>query len=162
MKQIPLTRNLFALVDDEDFEQLNQWKWYAGVKKNGNFCAKRAYQRDNKTYTVFMHRFVMNAVDGQQVDHIDGNQLNNQKVNLRLCTTSENICNRVKQANNTSGYKGVSFSTSCKNPWRAMIGVDYRLVYLGSYPSPLEAAQAYDKAAMEYHGAFASLNFPSV
>ena len=149
-KQIPLTQSKFAIVDDEDFEYLNQWKWY--VHKNGNnFYAVRGFPK-----RIQMHRVVMNTSDGIEVDHIDGNGLNNTRSNLRNCTHVQNMQNRKKNSDNTSGYKGVDWHNE---KWRAQITINKKIVFLGYFSSIEDAAHAYDTAAKEGHGNFAKTNF---
>ena len=98
----------------------------------------------------------MSPPDNMEVDHINGDKLDNRKENLRVCTHRENGKNQKISINNTSGYKGVF--ANHKN-WQAVIGVDGKPIYLGTYPSPEKAAEAYDVAAKKYHGDFANLNF---
>lgn len=102
MKEIKLVNNnQVALVDDEDYEKVIGLTWYLQNKKYACYIIKN--------FAIFMHRLIMCAKEGQVVDHIDGNGLNNQKTNLRICTQVENGANRSKNKNNKSGYKGVSF-----------------------------------------------------
>jgi hypothetical protein len=100
----------------------------------------------------------MNVPDGFQIDHIDGDGLNNQKSNLRIGTHQQNIMNRTKQRNNTSGYKGVSFDKST-NKFVAQIGYNKKGIHIGSFKTAILAARAYDVEAIKYHGEFANLNF---
>lgn len=104
-----------------------------------------------------MHRLITGAGAGQQVDHINGNKLDNRRSNLRLCTQSENMRNRGATALNTSGFKGVHWSANDRK-WRAGIKVEGKRIFLGLYLSKEEAAEAYNRAAESLHGLFASKN----
>ena len=151
MKQIPLTQGMFALVDDEDFEYLNQWKWCVEKQRNKYYAARRGESGQH----LYMHRVILS--DKTQIDHEDGNGLNNQKYNLREATYKENGSNRAKQKNNTSGFKGV-FSHRNTKKWRAQIVVNKKAIHLGYFTTAEEAAIAYNEAAIKYHGSFAKLN----
>lgn len=162
MKKIPLTHGKFALVDDEDFERLNQYKWCVNAQ---GYVIRRVYtgtgKNNNTGYIIRMHRDVMKAAKGVKVDHKKGNKLDNRKDKLRFCNNAENLQNRGKQSNNTSGFKGVSKMTKnsggylLKNPWVAKITVSGKQISLGMYPTAREAAKAYKTAALKYHGEFA-------
>lgn len=102
-----------------------------------------------------LHRLIMNANPGQLVDHINGDPLDNRLENLRICSHAENMRNR--KPNGGRRWKGISRRG---NGWRAHIKVNGRTICLGTYPTDVEAARAYDRAAIQYHGAFARLNFP--
>lgn len=154
MKKIKLTQGKYALVDDEDFARVNQHKWHA-QKLGSNWYARG--RCGNRVLKVFMHRFIMNAPKGKYLDHIDGNGLNNQKLNLRFATCQENNRNRKKTPGCTSDYKGVHWST-CKRKWRACIKVDYGRIHLGRFDLEPSAAIAYNRAAVKYFGKFAKLN----
>lgn len=154
-KEIRLTQNMVSIVDYEDYIKLSKYKWCFG----GGY-ARRVVGSRGKLKNVFMHREILGAKRGELVDHIDGNKLNNQKANLRLCTRIENQRNRGISKMNTSGYKGVSYCKDTKKNWRSIICVgDGDQVILGYYSTKEEAAFAYDKAAKIYHGEFAHLNF---
>lgn len=157
-RKIPLTQGRVALVDNADYDFLVQWKW----------CYDTGYAQrmgaDGRK--IRMHRIVLNAPVGQQVDHINGVKLDNRRCNLRLCNAANNARNRSAWLTTTtaSQYKGVTRRAD-KNytcPWVARISIDYERIYLGSFATELEAAQAYDRAAREHHGEFARLNLPEV
>lgn len=156
-KQIPLTRGLFAIVDDADFERVNQFKWHACKSRNTKsiFYAQRHTPRPFRKL-IILHIFLMNSPKGTDVDHIDGNGLNCRRENMRLATKAQNQWNRGKNSTNTSGYKGVSF----QGKWRASIKVNGNRIWLGTFPTAELAARAYDEAAKKYHDEFAFLNFP--
>lgn len=161
MKKIPLTRGKFALVDDEDFEWLNQWKWRVGARRNrSTIYAVRAGRKAELKCTYFMHRIVTDCPDGLQVDHINHDGLDNRRENLRVCTRNGNQWNRRKtKARVSSIYKGVcSFKKTKK--WRALIKINGKKIYLGLFKQEIDAAKAYDTAAKKYFGEFAYLNFP--
>jgi hypothetical protein len=153
-KEIPLTRGKIAIVDDEDYEYLSKHKWYA---INSGGYATRAYMEDGKKIVVRMHRLIMNVPEDLVVDHIDGNTLNNQKANLRICTRAENCRNRGINKNNTSGYKGVYWNKS-KKRWAASIRYNRKRVNCGHYKCEHEAAAAYNLKAIELFGEYAWLN----
>ena len=140
MKKIPLTQGKFALVDDEDYERLSQWKWHA-AKDYKTYYARSRKGGVSKT-AVPMHREIIGAKDGQIVDHIDGNGLNNQRGNLRICSNSENILNvRELQSRNSSGVSGVNW---CKREekWFARVQVSGKRAVLGYFQHLEEAAMA--------------------
>ncbi len=151
MKKIPLTQGRFALVDDEDFDRINQFKW--NLYDNGKFT----YAVTN--HSLRMHRVVMHAPKDKEVDHRNHNGLDNQKHNLRVCTKNENQHNRRLNANNASGYKGVCWHKRI-NKWQSYIRFQSKRIFLGYFADKVEAAKAYDKKAEELFGEFACLNFP--
>jgi hypothetical protein len=150
MKTIKLSNGMESIVDDDDFESLSQNKWH--ILRNG-YARRPGKQRDKISGTVYMHRQIMGFPNGLQVDHINGNKLDNRKCNLRLATNSQNHCNRGKQANNTSGYKGVSWHKQA-NKWNARIVLLGRKISLGLYNDPKDASEAYLTASKIYHGEF--------
>jgi hypothetical protein len=168
MKKIKLTQDQWALVDDEDYDRLNEHRWCAQKHVTKKFYATRSSPTDSngKRNKIHMHRVITNAPKGKQVDHINGNPLDNRKENLRVCTNSENQMNRGKQGNNKSGYKGIRHMkdkrmiNELSKPWQAKIQLNRKKIHLGMYKTKEEAARAYDKKAIELFGEFAQLNFP--
>jgi hypothetical protein len=162
MKQICITRGLVALVDDCDFESLSKFKWCAS-KGNSTFYAVRKERTEgNGRTTVKMHRQILGLSkgDGIYVDHRNHNGLDNRRENLRACTLSQNSCNQHIQIRpKSSQYKGVCWDNK-RNKWRALIAVNRKRIYLGWFTSEIEAAKAYDQAAVKHHGEFAYVNFP--
>jgi hypothetical protein len=154
IRYIPLTQGKFAIIDTNDYKRLSKHKWCA-FKSHNNFYAMR--RKNNKG--IMMHRFIMNAPKGMDVDHIDGNGLNNRKSNLRICTHAQNIHNSRPIRNRSSRYKGVALSQRDK-VGRAYIQHNYRTLNLGGFDDEKEAAHAYDLKAAELFGEFAYLNFP--
>lgn len=158
MKQIKLTQGQIALVDDEDYEYLNQFKWFAAWDPNTNNWY--AVRRDGYNH-VKMHREILyihseyNLTNKLEVDHRDRDTLNNQKSNLRTATRSQNAANQPR-VNETTGFRGVSFSWRHKNkPFR----VYCQGQFFGGFATDVEAAHHYDKVARKIYGEFATLNF---
>lgn len=151
MKEIKLTRNQKCLVDDDLFDYLSKYKWHASGKIGKFYASSRI---DGKIRT--MHRLIMDAPDNLQVDHINGNRLDNRKVNLRLCSNSFNLGNRGANKNNTSGFKGVGASKHGR--FVAKIQVNRKYIHLGYFDTPIEAAHAYNQGAEKYFGEFAKVN----
>lgn len=153
MKQIPLTQNKVALVDDEDWELVSQYKWYAH-KCDNQFYARTNIYKEGKRTLLSMHQLL---TGGKLIDHINGNGLDNRRENLRPCTTQQNGQNSTSRIG-TSSYKGVSFDAR-RNKWFARIYVEKKNKFLGYFADEKIAAIAYNKAATEYFGEFAKLNF---
>src|SRR3990167_2235442 len=129
-------------------------------KKGRRFLKENIYFEDQPLITVFLHRFILNAPKGLEVDHINGNGLDNRRKNIRLCTKKENMQNRRISINNTSGYKGVYYHKSDKRKkrWTVFIRTDDNRKFIGRFLTALDAAKAYNEAATKYHGEFARLN----
>lgn len=154
MKSIPLTHGKFAIVDDEDYEWLMQWKWQASEK---GYATRTQWVGNGKQKRISMHRLINKTPDGLETDHINGNRLDNRKCNLRTCTNAENQQNRRKKEGTTSVYKGVHWNSKDKR-WYALIKHDGKTTYLGSFKNEIDAATTYNKAASEIHGEFARIN----
>ncbi|WP_218939868.1 AP2 domain-containing protein [Bacillus thuringiensis] len=146
----------FTLVDIEDFEELSKYKW--SVSKCGYVIRGRLINGSSKCFR--MHREIMNPSDDLVVDHINGDKLDNRRVNLRVCTVGENGRNRSKWSSSKSGFKGVSLSRR-KGKWYTNINAHNKSRYIGTFDDVEEAARAYDYYALKYFGEFAKLNFPN-
>ena len=171
MKEIKLTQGKVALVDDEDFEWLNQLKWQAQKGKD-TYYAKTRIKKDGKIHNISMHRYILGLENGRHnpVDHINHNGCDNQRFNIRVCTNSNNCANRKKIKNCSSKYKGVclrkgkKFSKTKqewvyeKHRWIAEIKTNKISTYIGSFNTQEEAALAYNEAAKKIFGEFAYLN----
>ena len=153
MRLIALTQGKFAEVDDEDFDYLNQWKWYATNRKTTWYAARKPKDR-----VFYMHREVLSLSDSKkQVDHVDSNGLNNQKINLRGCNQTQNNGNNRKRSDNKSGFKGVHHH-SVYNSWIAQIRFLGKKTHIGSFQNKKEAVLAYNERAKEIFGEFARIN----
>lgn len=148
-----------VLVDDQDYDWLNQWKWC--VSQQGNRCyVYRTIVRQERPRCIVMHRLILSVTDPRIfVDHRDHNTLNNQRENLRLATNGQNNSNKTSRLNSSSRYLGVSRHTGT-GKWQAEIRKRKTRLYLGLFTSEEDAAIAYNKAAIELHGEFANLNKP--
>lgn len=163
MKKIKLHGNAgagkFALVDDEDFERINKYRWHF----SGPYARCCIYlgggRKNQKIRNILMHRIVMNTPEELHTDHINRNTIDNRKINLRICTPAENVRNSKKSKNNTSGFTGASWSKD-KKKWVARIVFNYKQIIIGYFKNKREAAKAYDRKAIELFGEFARINFP--
>ncbi len=158
MKRIPLTQGKFAIVDDEDYDWLMQWKWCAQKTPRG-FLAVRAgsVAGGGKQTLIRMHRLIMNTPAGMETDHRYHDTLDNRKAHLRVCTIAQNRHNATPNKNSSSKYKGVSWDKR-NSRWAVCIGLNKKLTYLGRFEKEEDAAAAYNVAAIRMHGEFAWLN----
>jgi hypothetical protein len=160
MKQIPLTQGQFALVDDEDYEFLTRFKWHF----EGNSRNRYAYTNFKNSvskprqFRISMGVMLLNTYKtGLQVDHIDGNGLNNQKENIRICNHIQNGWNRRKLQKCSSKYVGVSLDKKTLK-WTARVRINGIRTYLGCFNSEEDAAIAVDKSIINERKNFAKLN----
>ena len=155
MKIIPLTQGKRVIVDNEDHLFLNQYKWYAKKGYRTYYAARST--RKSKPFTIWMHRVIMNTKHDQEIDHINGNGLDNRKVNLRICNRQQNMQNSRKRGKFSSLHKGVSWNPTSKR-WAATIGYNYKLLFISNHKTEKEAAKAYNKKAQKLYGKFACAN----
>lgn len=155
MREIKLTQGQVALVDDEDYDYLMQWKWYAKLDKSSNryYVRRNGRKSDglNKDKTISMQNQLLNTPVGMVVDHLNRDPTHNYRSNLRLCTPAQNSLNHRVNINAYSKFKGVS-----KNGmrWRARICFQNKRMYLGTFDTEEQAYKAYCIASKKYHGEY--------
>ena len=153
-------KNKFAIVDDEDYEWLNQYRWYC----NNRGYAVRFIKINSKTKCILMHRMILNLTNPKDItDHKNRNILDNRKINIRKCIQQENARNKMYHKNKRkSTFKGVTISNRKDGSkfYIAAIKLNNTRQYLGSFKIELMAALAYDVAARQHYGEFACINFP--
>ena len=176
-----------TIVDDEDYDKVmsaigERAKWYYWSNRGPTRERKGALHEYATSRHKSMHRIIIDAPKGMDVDHINGNGLDNRKENLRICTRSQNMMNQKLKSHSVSGYKGVQYEPTrkykytskktgittvkeykIKLPYSAYIGDPNRKgrhLFLGRYATGEEAARVRDKKALELHGEYAYLNFP--
>jgi len=145
MKKILLTRGKFTIIDDENFEFLNQYKWYCDAY---GYAVRDVGGRKNKKH-IHMHRIINNTPENFFTDHINRNTFDNRKSNLRTVTGSQNGINRGLNKNNTSGFRGVVWRKDIEK-WQASLKLNYKTIYLGCYKTIKEAVDNRKKAEKEY------------
>jgi hypothetical protein len=154
---ILLTKGFVTIVDAVDADLL-QYKWSVKLSRKTEYAA-RGIGKNNKVITIRMHRVILSRIlgrdliNGEVVDHINGNGLDNRRSNLRLATVAENNRNANKSMKPVSGLKG---AYPIRDRWRSYICIDRKQIYLGEYDTAREAHVAYCEAAKKYHGEFAN------
>lgn len=149
-------KECYSLIDEADEEWVCLWKWCPKLSsENGNLYVVRSH--DGRP--VYLHRQIARARFYEQVDHINGDTLDNRRANLRICSNAQNQQNRKKKLPGKGGtrFKGVFF---INGRWRAYITVNKKRYHLGVYDAEIDAAKEYDSKALHYFGRFARLNFP--
>lgn len=155
---IPLTQGYVALVDESDAHRVNQLSWYLVRCGGGLLYARRDIPRsDGGVSALMLHVFI---AGWRLVDHINGDGLDNRRSNLREADHWQNQQNRRKRSDSGSRFKGLSWDSRRGGRWRVRINARGRRVEIGYFEDLDEAAMAYDEAAREHHGEFATLNFP--
>jgi hypothetical protein len=140
-------------VDREDYAWLSAWTWYRARNR-------AVVGHPHTPRTTFLHRLILNAQPGQIVDHIDGDPRNNTRANLRFATQSQNRANEHVSRGGSSVYRGVYWDAN-REKWSASLAIKAKPRFLGRFTDEAQAARAYDRAAAEYFGEFATLNFPN-
>lgn len=153
--RFPLTRGQWAVVDAADAPAALAFRWQAVPSPNTWYARRESWLGDGKSKGVLLHRAILGAPEGVEVDHKDGDGLNNRRSNLRLATHKQNMGNMRKHRNNTSGYTGVSRHPRDRGRWRAVIMVDGKQRYLGVFRDKESAAEAYAEAARRILGEWA-------
>jgi hypothetical protein len=153
-REIPLTKGLVALVDDDDFDWLSQYQWRPLGSPDRSRGVVAVAVIDG--VRVRMHRLILGVGPNEQVDHFNHETLDNRRANLRACNAQQNACNRRLRLDSKTGYKGVF---PCRGRFRSVITVNREPITLGTFDRAIEGAVAYDRAAIRQHGAFAKLNF---
>ncbi|MHC4185837.1 MAG: HNH endonuclease [Planctomycetota bacterium] len=159
-RRIKLTRGKYAIVDVEDFERLNQYKWHSTHYGYAKRAVSKRCGKGRKQVEVYMHKLVCPAPAGMIVDHINRNSVDNRRVNLRAATQKQNVWNRkFARKRGRTRYNGIRWDKN-KEKWQVRLTIDGRRRSFGYYADEIEAAKAYDRAARKYRGEYAFLNFP--
>jgi len=159
MEKIKLSQGKFTLVDDNDFKALNQFKWYARPSRKIFYATRNSNPRKLKLPQIQMHRVIIGEIPkGKEVDHIDGDGLNNQRNNLRLASISENAMNKGAYKNNKSGHKGICWNEREKK-WSATGKLpNKKQKNLGDFKNIEDAIKAREKFVLKYYGEFTRKN----
>lgn len=168
MKEIALTQNKVALVDDSDYESLSAFKWQAKFDGHNWYAKRGVYNKETKTCgCITMHQQLMNPPLGMKVDHRDHDGLNCQRSNMRLCTHGQNMMNKRPKKNGTSKYLGVMLKRDRVKgkdyfSWSAQIRIEGKNYHIGRFKTEENAATAYNIFAEKHHGEFANFNKPII
>jgi hypothetical protein len=158
-RRIHLSEGKYALVDQKDFYLVNELDWIIKEDFDSIYAVRFFKEAGNRSKLNSMHRFICEPPEGKFIDHKNCYGLDNRRENLRPATHSQNTCNRPKRKNTTSRFVGVHFSKKMRK-WVAQIKYHGGKKWLGCYDNEIDAARAFDRAAIKYHGEFARLNFP--
>jgi HNH endonuclease len=162
MKIIGLTQGFCTCVDDDDYDYLIQYSWQIiQSRTDGRVYARHNFwsKKDKRPKSILMHHVILKQKSHKDVDHINGDGLDNRKQNLRFISRTQNNYNSQKRVNATSKYKGVSWRKD-REKWRAVATINGANKYLGLFNNEITAAAAYDSAAVEHFGEYARFNFP--
>ncbi|MCJ7777394.1 MAG: AP2 domain-containing protein [Sedimentisphaerales bacterium] len=158
-RRIDLGEGEWTIVEPDDYYRLKNFKWFLSGNGTKFYAARSIKIGPGQTKIVRLHREIMNPPPGLLVDHRNGNGLDNRRANLRPATHSQNMYNKPKTKSKTSSrFIGVTFNKG-RRKWETRIYYQKRKIWLGRFDDEIDAARAYDKAALEYHGEFARLNF---
>lgn len=152
-----LSKGKITIIDSIDYELLSKYKWH--ICHDYAVTNRKAIDANGhlKRRLIYLHKFIINPPKGMEVDHINGNKLDNRRCNLRIATRSQNQINTKKISGCTSKYRGVSWHKSAKK-WRAQIQINGKKIPIGIFIDEIDAALAYNKKAIEYFGEFPRLN----
>lgn len=155
---IQLTRGHWTQIDADDYDKVKNYNWHATVNRRTAYACRRVVKKP-KSIFMYMHRLIANAPDGLEVDHINGNGLDNRRSNLRIADNAKNAFNKrnFKKPSSSSKYKGVSWNTLLKK-WQSKLQYNKKPISLGLFNNEEDAARAYNTAANKYFGEFALLN----
>lgn len=156
---IPLSQGMFVVIDADDLPLVEGYAWVAARRRHVWYAIANVRQPHGGSTAVLMHRLILDAPKGMQVDHKDGDGLNNRRSNIRLCTPSQNQQNRVRREPNATGYFGIYYIPKARR-WVANIKHQRKRIYIGCFSTPEAAAIAYDERARELFGEFGRFNFP--
>jgi len=157
-RKIYLGLGRFTIVEPRDYYSLRHFKWFVHGNGSNLYAARSALTDDLRSRIIFLHRQLMSPPAGLVVDHLNCDSLDNRRANLRVVTQAVNMRNRRKRKNTSSRYIGVHFDKQ-RNKWSVHIRYNGRKIWLGRFDSELDAARAYDVAAIKYFGASVRLNF---
>lgn len=159
-RKIPLGEGRFTIVDPQDYYRLNNFHWTIDGNGENIYATRNIMTASGKRTIMRMHREIMNAPDGILIDHRNNYGLDNRRANLRPATHAQNMQNRGKfRSNTTSQFIGVHLDKRDNN-WKVQIRHQGKTIFIGRFDNEIDAARAYDRAAIKYHGEFARLNFP--